>query len=380
MEHQVKDTLRAGATALGVSAGLLILASTAQTPGGYIHANFGGPLDVFSNNASSAADVLAIGDGNNDATELATLLKGPVSPAAKSGVIPDSPYRVAYEAGAAGVAAAPGAEMPSLPTVDDPAIATAAPTRKDAAILPSKPVVDSQGRVDCSGALSCRTDPVTNVTTVTYPDGVVAIVQKINDLTVVAYKTLTQMLPSEISSLLPSVPTPTPPPVLAAVAPTPIPTVAPTVTPSVAPTQVPAVTPKVPVVESDEPSTPAGAETAPAPINPGPPAPNIDVDLTDNGPKVNVTTPSKDFSPGHDTGDTGTDDSGTDVSTPKIPGLGKVKDAIGGVVDSVKGAVGSVLGPGASSKPDTSGSAGQDSASDNSKSDNSSSGRSGDDG
>lgn len=379
MEHQVKDTLRAAATAIGVSAGLLILASTAQTPDGFIHASFGGPLDVFSLSASGAADVLAIGDGNNDATELASLLKGPLGPAAKSGVVPNSPYRVAYEAGAAGVAPVPvpGAGVPSLPAVDDPATATAAPTRKDAAILPPKPVVDSQGRIDCSGALSCRTDPVTNVTTVTYPDGVVAVVQKINDLTVVAYKTLTQMLPSELSALLPEVRTPAPPPLLAAVVPAPVPVVDPPVVPSIAPTQVPAVTPKVPVVESEPSSKPSAPETAVAPINPGPAAPSVDLDPTDNGPKVNVTTPSPDFSPGGGgTGNgTGADDSGTDASTPSIPGLGKVKDAIDGVVGSVKGAVGSVLGPGASSKPDDTGSSGGDSASEDTKSD-----RSGNDG
>ena len=43
--------------------------------------------------------------------------------------------------------------------------------------------------------MSCDFDPATNVTTVTYADGLVAIVQKINDLTVVAYKNATEQLP-----------------------------------------------------------------------------------------------------------------------------------------------------------------------------------------
>jgi len=189
VDRRVKDTLRASATAVGVAAGLLALASTAQTPDGYIHASFGGPLDVFS---TGSADVLAIGDGTNDATELAALLKGPVGPTARNGA-PNSPYRVAYEAGAA-----PNVTTGSMivPLMDDQS-ATAAPSSRDTAILPSKPVVDSQGKIDCSGAVSCHTDTTTNITTVTYPDGVVAIVQKINDLTVVAYKTITEVLPSE---------------------------------------------------------------------------------------------------------------------------------------------------------------------------------------
>ena len=63
MDRRTKDSLRVAATALGVATGLLALASTAQTPDGYIHASFGGPLDVFTSNT---ADVLSIGDGAND--------------------------------------------------------------------------------------------------------------------------------------------------------------------------------------------------------------------------------------------------------------------------------------------------------------------------
>ena len=320
----MKDTLRASATAVGVAAGLMALASTAQTPDGYIHASFGGPLDVFSN---SSADVVTIGDGTNDATELAALLKGPVGPAAKDGA-PNSPYRVAYEAGAAPNVTA-GSVM--VPLMEDHPV-TAAPTSKDAAILPSKPVVDSQGKIDCSGAVSCHTDPATNITTVTYPDGVVAIVQKINDLTVVAYKTITEALPNEISSLLPPVPTATPP-IMAAVVPSQVAEAA----------AIPQAAPE-PVVAPPASQTAA----APPPIDPGPPAPDISLDPDATGPRLNVTTPPKDFSPGH--ADSGTS---TDVQNPKIPDLGKVKDTIGGVVDAVKGAVGKALGPGASSTPDS---------------------------
>jgi hypothetical protein len=314
VDRRVKDTLRASATAVGAAAGLLALASTAQTPDGYIHASFGGPLDVFS---TGSADVLAIGDGTNDATELAALLKGPVGPTARNGA-PNSPYRVAYEAGAA-----PNVTTGSMivPLMDDQS-ATAAPSSRDTAILPSKPVVDSQGKIDCSGAVSCHTDTTTNITTVTYPDGVVAIVQKINDLTVVAYKTITEVLPSEISALLPPVPTAPAPPLLAAVA----------------PPEVPAATPSAPVVEPEPVVAAPTPETVPGSIDPGPPAPDLDLDLSDldlsdGGPRLNVTTPPNDFSPGH----AGT---GADVQLPKIPALERIKDAIG---DLVKGPVGNAM-------------------------------------
>ncbi|MCW1957724.1 MAG: hypothetical protein KIH64_004095, partial [Mycobacterium sp.] len=198
LDPRVKDGLRAGVAAVGVAASLMALASTSQTPDGFIHASFGGPMDIFS--PASASDILVIGDGSaGDASELAALLKGPASPTAE---IPDSPIRAAFEAGIT-----PSPTAPSLVPFAD---ATVAPTLRDAAILPVKPVVDSQGKVDCSGSVSCKTDPTTNITTVTYPDGIVAIVQKINDLTVVAYKTLTDVLPEEVRSLLPPVPTPGP--------------------------------------------------------------------------------------------------------------------------------------------------------------------------
>ncbi len=316
MDRRTKDTLRVGATSLGVAAGLLALASTAQTPDGYIHASFGGPLDVFS--STTTTDVLSIGDGANDATELAALLKGPVGPAANGGAA-DSPYRVAYEAGAAPNATTGAATvMPSA----DPIVPS--PDGKDPVILPSKPVVDAQGRIDCTGAVSCKTDPATNVTTVTYPDGVVAVVQKINDLTVVAYKTITEALPSEIATLLPPPPAP---PVLQAVGPTAAST----------PSTMPAVPAPAPTsVPTSVPETPAPATNPPA---------NDAVEATDNPTPPTSVTPTK--QPSHP----GT---GTPAPAPNLPG--KVKDALGGIADTIKGAVGSVgkaLSPGASTKPES---------------------------
>ncbi len=68
----------------------------------------------------------------------------------------------------------------------------------------SKPIIDPQGRVDCSGSVSCDFDPTTRVTTVTYPDGVIALVQKVNDMTVVAYQTVAESLRSHVQAFLPS--------------------------------------------------------------------------------------------------------------------------------------------------------------------------------
>ncbi|MFM9033808.1 MAG: hypothetical protein ACKOQ4_05915 [Mycobacterium sp.] len=316
MHRRMKDGARAVATAVGVAAGFMALASTAQTPDGFVHASFGGPLDVF---AKTPSDVLAIGDGASDPTELATLLKGP-GPA--TGAAPPTSYRVAVEAGST-----PGTTTISVfPTTDPSTGMTAAPATKVAGMIPAKPVVDSQGRVDCTGSVSCKTDPVTNVTTVTYPDGVVAIVQKVNDLTVVAYKTLTEALPAELRTLMPPVPT------LSA---------APTV-PSVAPVDVPATTAPVLLPPSPEVVAPA--------IDPGPPAPEtaaLDPDDMPSVPKVSVTKTPLDF--GSDQGPA------ENVPAPSGPANlpGKVKDALGSVVKSVTDAVGKVVSPGASGRDTT---------------------------
>ena len=72
MDRRIGQALRAGAAAVGVSAGFMVLATTAQTPDGFVHASLGGPLELF---AGAPTDVLAIGDGSNDASELAALLK-----------------------------------------------------------------------------------------------------------------------------------------------------------------------------------------------------------------------------------------------------------------------------------------------------------------
>jgi hypothetical protein len=194
MGRLTNHALRAGVSAVGVAAGLMALASTSQTPDGFTRASFDGPLDIFGNSAPEhQGDVLAIGNGAGDASELAAILNGPL-PAGS----PNSPFQEAFAAGAG-----PNSlEVSAIP----PAVAAFGATTSKQALttVPSKPVVDAQGRVDCTGSVSCLTDPTTNVTTVTYPDGVVALVQQINDMTVVAYKTVTESLKNDIQALLPN--------------------------------------------------------------------------------------------------------------------------------------------------------------------------------
>jgi hypothetical protein len=136
--------------------------------------------------------VLAIGDGAADTSELAAILNSPLPVGTGN-----SPYQLAFEAGV-------GPNSLEVNAIPAEAPALSATTAKKSLSLPAKPVIDSQGRVDCTGSVSCLTDPATHVTTVTYPDGVVALVEQINDMTVVAYKTVTETLKTQVQALLPN--------------------------------------------------------------------------------------------------------------------------------------------------------------------------------
>jgi hypothetical protein len=171
----------------------MILASTSQTPDGFTQASFNGPLSIFSNSQDeSQGDVLAIGDGAADTSELAAILNSPLPVGTGN-----SPYQLAFEAGV-------GPNSLEVNAIPAEAPALSATTAKKSLSLPAKPVIDSQGRVDCTGSVSCLTDPDTHVTTVTYPDGVVALVEQINDMTVVAYRTVTETLKTQVQALLPN--------------------------------------------------------------------------------------------------------------------------------------------------------------------------------
>lgn len=325
VNRYVSPAARAGATAIAAATGLMVLASTGQTPSGFVPASFGGPLGLFDSSSVSAMnDVVSIGDGPADANELATLLKtaGPLPSAAST------PLQATFT---------PGAVPNTAGLSVTPAPNGTASAATDKQSLPVKPVLDSQGRVDCSKAISCQTDPNTNVTTVTYPDGVVAFVQQINDMTVVAYKTVGQAIQDGIEALLPKAPAPLP----AAAAPAPVQVPAPAPVPVVtapAPNPVPVKTPEI------------DARQEPSPVEAGPVAPSApaapDISASTVRPQLTISNPPLDFE----------DKIGSTGGAAGNPGaaLGAVKDAVGSVVDAVTGAVGKAIGPGAvTEKPES---------------------------
>lgn len=300
LTHQV---VRTGVSTVVVAAGLMAVASTAQTPDGFIQTGFRGPLAVFGNAAPEhPGDLLAIGDGFGDVGELAAILNAPAS-----GASTEPPTSVVVEAGTGPISAPTAIGIP----------VTEAPITKQSLTLPKNPVVDAEGRVDCTGSVSCTIDPVTRVTTVTYADGVVALVQQINDMTVVAYKTVTQVLPDQIQALLP-------PPIQL-----PLPAVAPRPAAAAPPAQSPAT--QAPPIESPEP--PSGTSAA----NPGPDvAPPAEISASTVRPRVVVATPPKDFGSGQSRPNNSTGGITIPAVTPTSP-FDVVKDAIGSVVDAVTG-------------------------------------------
>ena len=313
MNRYVRPATRAGATAVVAATGLMVLASTGQTPSGFVPAGFGGPLGLFDSSASTAMnDVVTIGDGPTDAKELAALLEaaGPITNT------PSAPVQATF---------APGALPNTAELSVTPAPGVESATAHDQS-LSLKPVLDNQGRVDCSKAVSCKTDPATNITTVTYPDGVVAFVQQINDLTLVAYKAVGEVIQDGLGALLPkglgplpaAAKPPAPPPVVVAAPAKPDPVAAPTLD-----------------------ARPEAAPVVAGPVAPSAPA-APDISASTIRPQLTISDPPSDFDPSR----TGSDGGGT--VGPKPGGtLGAVKDAVGSVVDAVAGAVGKAIGPGA---------------------------------
>jgi hypothetical protein len=310
MSRLPNHAMRSGALAVGVAAGLMVLASTTQSPDGFITSAFRGPLEALGGSApAKEADLLAIGAGSSDIGEIAAIVNpGALNPGTPPGLT-DPSVQAAYDAGMS-VGAAPTGDA-----------AQAAPAYKQSLDLPRVPVVDAQGRIDCTGSVSCLTDPVTKVTTVTYPDGVVALVQQVNDMTVVAYKTLTEALPAPFQALMP-------------------PAYTPTFTPPGGPAPRPAAS--VPAVQTPAPQTDTPSLDTPSLDAPSPDAtPPSAAELPDFGanisrPRVIVTKPSQDLGPGRS-------ESATNPGAIKIPAvkptspLDVVKDAIGSVVGAVTG-------------------------------------------
>ena len=307
MDRHVTPKVRAGALTVAAATGLMMLASTGQTPSGFVPAAFGGPLGLFEAPAlDGMTDVLAIGDGTVDANDLAALLEttGPST-------TPAGPMQ------AAALTPATAAELALLPPAIEP---NSAPVAKESLNL--KPVLDSRGQVDCSKAVSCVVDPATNTTTVTFADGVVAVVQKINDLTLVAYKTLSDVFEGLLPEGVPALPAAAvPPPVVSAAAP-----------------EVSA--PKIAArPQPQESSVSAG------PVAPSAPAVVPDLSASDVRPTLTISRPPVDF----DLPEGGSKDD--DAPDPASDAVDAVKGAVQGAVDSVVGAVTDAvksIGPGAS--------------------------------
>lgn len=314
MERRIKPLARAGATAVVAATGLMMLASTGQTPSGFVPAALGGPLGLFDGPADGMSDVLSVGDGAVDANDLASLLKT-TGPSAT----PAGPLQAASP-----MTAADAAALALLPPAIEPA---SAPTAKQS--LDLKPVLDGQGQVDCSKAVSCVVDPSTNTTTVTFSDGVVAVVQKINDLTLVAYKTLGDVFEGIIPQGLPALP--------AAAVPAPAISAGPATIPDLDPAPKISARPDTQSPNTQSPNTPT-VETGPvAPSAPTAP----DLSASDVRPTLTISKPPLDF-------DAPTTGGGSKDDTPGSPGgaLDTVKGAVDSVVDAVSDAVKSI-GPGA---------------------------------
>jgi hypothetical protein len=312
MERQLRPAARAGVTAVVAATGLMLLASTGQTPSGFVPAALGGPLGLFDAPGDSMSGVLSIGDGTVDANDLADLLKS-TGPSA----VPAGPLQPAAAPTAANVA-----ELALLPPAIEPA---SAPTSKQS--LDLKPVLDSKGQVDCSKAVSCEVDASTNTTTVTFSDGVVAVVQKINDLTLVAYKTLGDVFEGLVPVGVPALP--------AAVVPAPVISAGPATGANSAPAPQLSARP-----DATAPNTKTDSPVAAGPVAPSAPA-APDLSASDIRPTLTISKPPLDF----DAPKPGSGSGGSTSNTPVGP-LDSMKDAVGSVVDAVTDAVKS-LGPGA---------------------------------
>ena len=307
MSRLPNHVMRACASAVGVATGLMVLASTTQSPHGFIPSAFLAPLEALGGSTpTDEADLLAIGAGSSDIGEIAAILDSQGSNPAMPPGLTDSPVQAAYEAGI-GVTAVPAG---------DPALA--APAYKQSLTLPRVPVVDAQGRVDCTGSVSCLTDPVTKVTTVTYPDGVVALVQQVNDMTVVAYKTLTEALPEPFQALMP-------------------PPFQPTFPKPGSPAPLPAAAVQAPAPQTSAPSSDAPPVDAPS-LDAKPPssAELPEISASTVRPRVVVTKPPADLGSGQNGPASGPGLIKIPAVKPTSP-FDVVRDVIGSVVGAVTG-------------------------------------------
>lgn len=325
MDRRIKHSLRSGATVVAATAAMSVLAYTGQTTDGFIHTNFSGPLSVFGGSpASLPSDVLAIGDGLGDASELAALLKTSARPGAGQ-----APLQLSVEAGST-----PGStQVTVLPGAGNVA---AAPAAKASLQVASSPVLDASGKPDCRAAVSCVTDPVTNATTVTLANGVVAVVQTVNDMTLVAYKSMGDTLESTVNAL--SLPGSGISTTVQALAPQ-LPVITlPTQAPAPAPMAAVATAPSVETAATDPPdattSAVIGGQPSVAPVRPGAVVPNL---AGSDGPTVTISKAPQDFGiprVGNPTG--------TAIAPSNSGAVNTIKGAVDTAINAVKDAVGSI--------------------------------------
>ena len=323
MERQIRHSLRAGATVVAATAALSVLAYTGQTTDGFIHTNFSGPLSAFGGTSTALpADVLAIGDGHGDASELAALLKATARPGGTQ-----APLQLSVQTNSA-----PGStQVTVLPGANN---AAAAPASKTSLHVSSSPVLDANGKPDCSAAVSCVTDPTTNATTVTLANGVVAVVQTVNDMTLVAYKSVGDALEGAVNALsLPGAGISNTVQALAPQIPSlPLPTQAPTASPAAAA----AVAGPAPETAAPAPATSAviGGQLPTAPSRAGAAVPNL---AGPNGPTVTVSRAPQDFGVPRVGNPTG-----TAIAPSNSSAIDTVKGAVDTAFNAVKDAVGKI--------------------------------------
>ncbi len=324
--------VRAALASAAVATGFTVLAYTGQTTDGFIHTNFSGPLSLLGIPAAdNQSDVVAIGDGTGDAAELSSLLQS-TAPTAQ----PLDPNQMLFQPGGS----PNSSQVNVLPSQASGAPVASAPVPQQSLNLHSKPVIDANGQVDCTGAVSCDFDPNTQVTKVVYPDGVVALVQRVNDMTMVAFQTLNSSLQQQLATLnLPPLPSIAPAP-MAAAPPAPAATVAPAAPAD--PSELARVSaPAAGATPTSEPTTAANPEADRATSAVTPPA--LSPSGIRPGPRVNVNRPPVDLSPSGPNRPN-SPNGGTDVVSGAI---NAVSDAVGSVVEKVRDAVDGAINRGA---------------------------------
>lgn len=299
--------------------------------GGIVYANsLGGPVGVYGSFLTKDEDDLISVAGPEGAAQLTLLLNSSAHRTAGDGTTALTPANVASE-----FYSTPNSNV--LNVFADPATMNDHLSRQNSE-RESRPTIDEHGDVDCAGALTCNTDPSTNSTTVTYPDGVVAVVQKVNNLTVVAYNAIRDVTlgtlerlrpPTEVEASAPRNPAPS-----GVGATPPVPQAQPDATPDLA------LAP--PTLNESEPAptvgsaTPGDTASHPAAVL----AARAVESRAKRGPLLNVLRPARDFTPWRASRPTAAVRGMTDLSTAVNSALSDVAAAVQNVLSPRSASVG----------------------------------------